>query len=966
MYVITYESSELPGAAIGETIPHLQVAGTDPAGKRGSPKMHRVQVVVVAGLIGGGSWLAAGVARADDSPPGNLGNGLARVVAPPAAKPNFRVTQAPLTIRDAQGRVLVDVYASQDASLADTRQSAEAAGLRTTIQSTDQKALEGFVAVSDIRNLAKAAGVASVSQALKPYTNVGAATSQGVVAERVDRVPRGIDGRGITVGALSDSYDTATTTVEGKPLTIHAADDVRTGDLPAGVKVLQDDPNGADEGRAMLQIVHDIAPAAKECFATADTGDLGFANNIRALADPKLCGANVIVDDVGYFDEPFFSRGPISDAVDDVAAKGVHYFSSAGNGSSQQAYAAPLRIVAPNVATRGTNIKLDGVDPALYAGGFEDFDPSARTDIAQDISVGADPIAGDGGGDAILDLQWDDPVDPNGAPLGPPVLDTTGEITAAKPVASIPFSGTQGQTIRAIVDAIPSGSTDFILTLKDPAGNILQQVDTGTSPEIVVQTLPVTGTYTFEVSGFEGDVGDFTFKVQPVLSNSRTTTDLNALLFDSDGNFLGGATDLNQLSGKPFEIIGFHAKGPFQLVISKANTDKGGATQLRYQMFDGLQYDEYVQPQAPSIYGHPLARGATAVAAYDPFRPTTPEDYTSVGGDLPIYFDSAGNRLPQPDIRRVPQLAATDGGNTTFFTRDSAFDADTQPNFFGTSAAAPHAAGIAALVLQAHGGPGSLKPDAMRTLLEHSAFNHDLDQQHSGDASNGLTISADGEYGDEHHDSRPEWTTPGSMDNADFFKVSYNGPGSITSITFDGIGANPTGLGPFGIFSSGIVFDPRPFVGLPSVNPTGAPLLWQQGFPFTVGGASPGIAASDVSASFSLPGIGDANRQQYERMTVSFKRGKLTRGRTVAFGVDRDEATTAYGVAEDGNSADQLGQSVLFPSGDTVGVGLIYTAKTSNGRTIVGALRNRIGQGWTPVDGFGYLNAEDAVDNARH
>ncbi len=73
-------------------------------------------------------------------------------------------------------------------------------------------------------------------------------------------------------------------------------------------------------------------------------------------------------------------------------------------------------------------------------------------------------------------------------------------------------------------------------------------------------------------------------------------------------------------------------------MIAKANTDASAATQLRYQLYDGLEYTEYVQPLAPSIYGHPLARGATAVAAYDPFRPFLPEDYTSVGGDLPIYY----------------------------------------------------------------------------------------------------------------------------------------------------------------------------------------------------------------------------------------------------------------------------------------------------------------------------------------
>jgi hypothetical protein len=921
--------------------------------------VRRLPTVIATGVLTCSTYLAAAAAApAEQSPPANLGNGLARLVEPPAPKAGIRMTQRPLAIRDAQGRVLVDVYAREGAALRSVRDEAEAAGLDTVIQSRDDRALEGFVAVDDIAELASARGVASVSQALKPHTNVGVATSQGVAAHRADQVAAGVDGSGITVGALSDSFDRATETTEGAPLTVHAADDVRTGDLPAaGVTVLEDAP-GADEGRAMLQIVHDIAPGARKCFATAFSGELQFADNIRALADPQgSCGADVIVDDVGYFDEPFFGRGPISDAVDDVAAIGVHYFSSAGNGSSQQAYQAPLRLVSPGDAADVANLDLAGVDPALYAGGLQDFDPSAGVDTAQDTLLGGDPTSSDGGGDAILDLQWDDPVDPTGAPLGDPLVDTTGEITAAAPVASIAVAGTAGQTIHALVDAVPSGSTDFILTLKDPAGTVRQAIDTGTSPELIVATLPVTGTYTFEISGFQGDVGDFTFTVRPVLGSSHTTTDLNALFFDAAGNFLFAAADLNRISGKPFEITGFHGRGPLQLAIAKASPEPGEATQLRYQMFDGLQYDEYVQPLAPSIYGHPLARGATAVAAYDPFRPLLPDDYTSVGGVLPILFDSDGNRLPEPDVRRAPQIAATAGGNNTFFSRDTRLDPDEQPNFFGTSAAAPHAAAIAALVLQASGGPGSLTPDAMRARLQASAFRHDLDVQHSGASRSGLTISADGPLGSERRESRPEWTTPGSMTDTAFFKISYDGPGSLVSLTFDGAGANPTGLGTPGPLSSGLVFDPRPFVGLPALD---NPLLWQQGFPFTVDAGSD-VAAADVSATFSVPGVADANDQQFQQMTLAVTPGALAEGRSLVFGIDRDEAVTAYGVAQEGNSADQLGQGVLFPSGSVIGPGLDFRAETSDGNTIVGRLRNQIGAGWTPVDGYGFVNAQRAV-----
>ena len=84
--------------------------------------------------------------------------------------------------------------------------------------------------------------------------------------------------------------------------------------------------------------------------------------------------------------------------------------------------------------------------------------------------------------------------------------------------------------------------------------------------------------------------------------------------------------------------------------------------------------------------GHTMAKGATAVAAYDPFRPFLPEPYTSPGGDIPVFFDSDGNRYRQPQIRRVPQVAGADRGNTTFFAADDLRDSDTLPNFGGTSA----------------------------------------------------------------------------------------------------------------------------------------------------------------------------------------------------------------------------------------------------------------------------------------
>ena len=84
-----------------------------------------------------------------------------------------------------------------------------------------------------------------------------------------------------------------------------------------------------------------------------------------------------------------------------------------------------------------------------------------------------------------------------------------------------------------------------------------------------------------------------------------------------------------------------------------------------------------------------------------------PEYFTSPG-PATVYFDNTGNRFPSPEVRLQPGVAAGDGANNSFFGADDVGDLDTKPNFYGTSAASPHAAAIAALVLKRNGGPAVL------------------------------------------------------------------------------------------------------------------------------------------------------------------------------------------------------------------------------------------------------------------
>jgi subtilisin family serine protease len=138
-----------------------------------------------------------------------------------------------------------------------------------------------------------------------------------------------------------------------------------------------------------------------------------------------------------------------------------------------------------------------------------------------------------------------------------------------------------------------------------------------------------------------------------------------------------------------------------------------------------------------TLQGHPGAAGAAAVgAAFFANTPScgftpTVESFSSAGGD-PILFDATtGARLGTPVTRQKPDFVGPDGGNNTFlgFTLSDGgiTDASTVteclnnaafPNFFGTSAAAPHVAGIAALLLQA---APSLTPTQLYGLLQQSA-----------------------------------------------------------------------------------------------------------------------------------------------------------------------------------------------------------------------------------------------------
>lgn len=533
---------------------------------------------------------------------------------------------------DAAGRVLVDIHLDGSEPLAVIVERLKANGAVVTgVDPYFQNgAVSAYVPVEQLEVLAASSGLRLMKMSLRPARNVGVTTSQGTKVLRSDLAnASGYNGAGITVGVLSDSYDASPLSFT----TTRAATDIASGDLrpPKLVIDIGADPSNTDEGRAMMQIVQDVAPMADQCFATAFAGESAFAANIRALRTNPSCNADIIVDDVFYYDEPFFSDGQIAQAVNDVVTsstlpgKKVSYFSSAGN-------------------------------------------------------------QGGAGGGGSIDV-------PNATFSTTPT--GLGNINLAN--------------LSTCSSSPASGST------KANVGGGWLNFGGG------VYALPVT---------YNGAGSTFIMQWDDLFYQGKVTTDLNFYLFNSAGACVFTFATNNISNDYAAEIIGLSggASGNYRIMVGRTSAGTKQATRVRLVNLDGWGGAALAASSSPTTFGHNSAANANSVAAYRytvvnpsimPYKPGL-ESFSSPGPST-IYFDAAGNRLAVPETRKKPDMAATDGGDTTFFYPGSDYEGNGRPNFFGTSAAAPHAAGVAALMLQKAGGPNSLTPKQVKSIMQTAA-----------------------------------------------------------------------------------------------------------------------------------------------------------------------------------------------------------------------------------------------------
>ncbi|KAL3923830.1 MAG: hypothetical protein SGILL_001420 [Bacillariaceae sp.] len=270
----------------------------------------------------------------------------------------------------------------------------------------------------------------------------GSVVSNAVQAMQVDKLREKypfLTGANMKIGVLSSGFNTRG----------GADDDVASGDLPF-VTVTREAPQPLvtrDDGRAMLQLIHDVAPEAQLYFHSVAGSPLEFPMGIERLADE---GCDVIVDDVRNllslsafsvpFFEPWFQEGIVTQTANDIAEhRKIPYFSAAGN-SGMNSWESKYR----------------GVPCPGYVS-CHDFGGGS---FAQRIVLSEQ---------ATLFFQWDDPWV---SVSGPPGAATDFDVLVFDPATGMPLMGVGGDYPNTGEDALelvilPPGEWDLVLAVYD-------------------------------------------------------------------------------------------------------------------------------------------------------------------------------------------------------------------------------------------------------------------------------------------------------------------------------------------------------------------------------------------------------------------------------------------------------------------------------------------------------------------
>lgn len=544
-------------------------------------------------------------------------------------------------------------------------------GLRDVV--SDGRIAAGWLPVEAIPALAANADVQMARALSKVTANLGSVENQGHVPMLTDRVRElyGVDGTGIKIGIISTSFNLRTTET--------MQEGIAAGDLPGpgnpngytrpvnivveGVPGLFPETN-LDEGRAMAEIVHDIAPGAEILFAGLQgTSTVHMANAMEALAQ---AGADIIVDDLsfGAFSVPFFQDDTAARKVNELAGRGIHYFPAAGNTLGAQFVEAPWS--ARGFINSSTHDTFDfNPDPAV-------FQPFLEITAAP----GFDKFS------SLLSVQWDEPW----ALFSAPGVGARNQLRLVLFNESNTYLGAASSTI--------GGNPTFVSSLTDVSA---MNTQVPARPRVIKYAL---------IKPKDGLPFPSQIKVHvrlgrsAVIAPSVTPRPNNTVYGHNnarDATVVGASSWFNTPLGAPIwnrdfamlpqTIPGGALVGTTPSRLSPILSYLGGPSVLLY-----------------AVNGESLITG-------------------SVVGPQPILFDDLGNRLTQPEIRQNPSIIAPDAVQTSFFGTTPSNLTSVRPFFFGTSAAAPNAAAVGALMLQA--SRKTLSPAQLEALLTSTALDMD-------------------------------------------------------------------------------------------------------------------------------------------------------------------------------------------------------------------------------------------------
>ena len=213
--------------------------------------------------------------------------------------------------------VYIHLKSTDERSLQQVRDAVE----RVEIDGAEWGIIQAWVDPDTLETVANLSAVRKITPPDYSYTKRGSTLTEGDAVHRANlvRAFSGLTGKGVKVGVISDGVDAWPTAWS-------------SGDLPSKIEINPNQDSDGHEGTALLEIVHDIAPDAELAFSGSESS-LGMVQAILWLANDAFEGegADVIVDDLGYYFEPFFEDGIVAQAAADAVASGVVFVSAAGN-----------------------------------------------------------------------------------------------------------------------------------------------------------------------------------------------------------------------------------------------------------------------------------------------------------------------------------------------------------------------------------------------------------------------------------------------------------------------------------------------------------------------------------------------------------------------------------------------------------------------------------------------------------